>query len=158
MKKRSRLARYTALRKEERGAEAVEFAFIGPLLFFVMLGIFYVLFLAAAQVSVARSASVGVRYAAIKDKDLGRYPTAADVNSNVLNRAFLFASGDCTTDTGKSTGLGAGTPNAPIMLSVSCTMSNPAAQAVNGIRNALWGSGETTTTIQLTADARARRE
>jgi Flp pilus assembly protein TadG len=146
--------------KKERGAEAVEFAFIGPLLFFLVLAIFYVLFLVAAQVSVARSASVGVRYAAMFDKSLNRYPTTADIQDQVLDDAFLFSSGACTTNTANSVGLGAGPPNAPITLSVTCEMANPAGQAIAGFRSALFGGGgaEGAATLELRADARARRE
>jgi Flp pilus assembly protein TadG len=153
-------ARMKAALKHEGGAEAVEFAFIGPLLFFLVLAIFYVLFLVAAQVSVARSASVGVRYAAIFDKSLNRYPTSADIQNKVLDNAFLFRSGACTTDTANSVGLGAGAPNAPIKLSITCEMANPAGQAVAGLRNAFFGGGgsEGAATFELKADARARRE
>ena len=157
---RKRVARLRAASREERGAEAVEFAFIAPLLFFLVIAIFYVLFLVAAQVSVARSASVGVRYAAIFDKALNRYPTSADVQSKVLDHAFLFQSGACTTDTANSVGLGAGPANAPIKLTVRCDMANPAGQAVAGLRSAFWGGSgsEGSATLQLKADAQARRE
>ena len=157
---RNPVARMRAALRQERGAEAVEFAFIGPLLFFLLLAIFYVLFLVAAQVSVARSASVGVRYAAIFDKSLNRYPTPADIQNQVLDHAFLFRSGACSTDGANSVGLGAGPPNAPIRLSVTCEMANPAGQAVAAFRSALFGGGgsEGSATMDLKADARARRE
>jgi len=158
---RARASRIRSAVKEEKGAEAVEFAFVGPLLFFLVLAIFTVLFMAAAQVSVARSASVGVRYAAIFDKSLGRYPTVGDIQNKVLNDAFLFRRGACTANTAKSVGIGAGAPNAPITLSVSCDMDNVAGQAAGAIRSVLWGGGsgpENAATFTLTADARARRE
>jgi Flp pilus assembly protein TadG len=155
---RKRGAQMKAALREERAAEAVEFAFIGPLLFFLVLAIFYVLFLVAAQVSVARSASVGVRYAAIFDKSLNRYPTTADIQNKVLDNAFLFRSGACTTDTANSVGLGAGSPNAPIKLSVRCDMANPAGQAVAAFGALFGGGAEGAANFQLSADARARRE
>lgn len=153
---RSKVARFTELRRDERGAEAVEFAFVGPLLFFMAFGILYLLFLLAAQVSVARSASVGVRYAAIKDKALGHYPTAAEVQSKVLNKTALFSSGACTGSLSPANPA----PNGQLTLSVSCDMPNPAGRAVSGLRNALFGGSgdEGSATLELTADARARRE
>jgi Flp pilus assembly protein TadG len=150
----SKVARFTELRRDERGAEAVEFAFVGPLLFFLAFGILYLLFLLAAQVSVARSASVGVRYAAIKDGL--SYPTAAQVENQVLDNTALFASGACTA----ASLTGGSAPNAEIVLSVSCDMPNPAGRAVSGLRNALFGGSgdEGAATLELTANARARRE
>lgn len=157
MKIRSRASLFTRLRREERGAEAVEFAIVGPMVFFLCFAIIYLLLVLAAQVSVARSASIGVRYASIFDQSAGRYPTAADVNSNVLNNTHLFSSGACTTTTLS----GAITPNSPITLAVSCNFPNPAGQAVSGLRSALFGSGggsEGTSSLVLTASAKARRE
>lgn len=155
MKKPSRFARYTALRKDERGAEAVEFALVGPLLFFLLFGILYLLFVLAVQVSVARSASVGVRYAAIKDKDLGHYPTAAEVKSNVLDKTALLSTGSCTGSLNPTNPA----PNGELTLSVSCQMPNPLGRAFTGMRNALFGGTETpSANLELTADARARRE
>lgn len=97
MNLRTKVARLKALRQDEDGAEAVEFGIIGPLLFFVVIGILYTLLLFAAQLSVAHSTAVGARYAAIYDKGLGRYPTSADITSKVLNKTALFKSGACTT-------------------------------------------------------------
>lgn len=149
------IARLWAARREERGAEAVEFALIGPMLFFLLIGLLYTLLLFAAQLSVARSATVGVRYAAIFDESLGRYPTAADVNSKVLNNTPLFASGACAT-TSLS---GGGGPNAPMTLNISCDFPNPLGQAMNGMRNAFFGGGGIVgSTLELTADATARKE
>jgi Flp pilus assembly protein TadG len=155
MRKRNKFASFTELRKDERGAEAVEFALVGPLLFFLLIGILYLLFVLAVQVSVARSASVGVRYAAIKDKDLGHYPTAAEVTSKVLDKTALLASGSCTGSLDPINPA----PNGQLTLSVSCDMPNPLGRAFSGIRNALFGgSVAPPSTLELTADARARRE
>lgn len=155
-KMRGGYAKFKVLRKDERGAEAVEFAVVGPLMFFLVFGILYLLFLLAAQVSVARSASVGVRYAAIKDEALGAYPTPAQVETKVLNNTALFAAGAC----GGLFDPVATAPNAPLTLRVTCEMPNPAGQAVHAFRTALFGSGgdEGSATLQLTADAQARRE
>ncbi|MGQ0679284.1 MAG: TadE/TadG family type IV pilus assembly protein [Actinomycetota bacterium] len=152
----STLARFNRLRREERGAEAVEFALVGPLLFFLLFGVLYLLFLVAAQVSVARSAAVGARYAAIKDQALGTYPSAAQVQSQVLNQTALFAAGDCRgVFDPPATG-----PNTPLTLKVTCEMPNPIGRSLHAFRSVLFGGGgsEGAATLELTADAQARRE
>lgn len=155
MNPRTTLARLRSLRRDEQGAEAVEFAVIGPLLFFVLIGIVYTLLLFAAQLSAAYSATTGARYAAIFDKTIGRYPTTADINTRVLNSTPLFAAGACTT-TSLS---GGGGPNAPMTLSIQCDFPNPAGQAVNGLRNALFGgAGTAESTLELNAAATSRKE
>lgn len=151
----SSYAKFRARLKDDRGAEAVEFAFVGPIMFFLLFAVLYLLFMLAAQLSVARAATVGVRYAAIKDQTLGAYPTAAQIQTNVLNTTALFKAGDCN-----GTMNPAAAPNAPITLNVTCQMSNPIGQGLAAFRSLLFGSSgdEGSATLQLTADAQARRE
>lgn len=149
----TKVARINALKKNDNGAEAVEFALVGPLLFFVIIGILYVLLLAAAQLSVARAATVGVRFASINEGS--GYPSTTQINSEVLSNTPLFAAGACTT-TSLS---GGGAPNAEMSLSVKCDFPNPAGRAVSGLSNALFGGSETAeSTLELTAEGTARKE
>lgn len=150
---RKRVTRLRAGRGES-GAEAVEFALIGPLLLLVLIGMIYTLLLFAAQLSVARSATVGARYAAIYDRSIGRYPTATDINAKVLDSAALFKAGACSTP-GPS---GGGSPNASMTVQVRCDFPNPAGQALNGLSSLFGGTGTVEPTLQLTASATARKE
>lgn len=148
-----RISRFAQLRRREDGAEAVEFAFIGPLLFFVVFGLIYLLILFAAQLSLGYATNVGVRYAAIPTSP-GVYPPAGEVVSAATQATPFFSASSCTPT------LNNGVPvNNPVTLTMECSFPNPAGGAVNGLKNLLYGGGEDySTTVELSATAQSRKE
>lgn len=143
------------LRRKEDGAEAVEFALIAPIAFFLVIGLLYVLLLFAAQLSLAHATAVGVRYAAIMDSATLTYPTTAQVKTKIADTTPLFGANACTpVFTNSSTA-----PNSLLRLDVTCSFPNPAGSAISGLRNAFFGGGSTVpSTVSISAAARARKE
>lgn len=134
------------LRREE-GAEAVEFALVGPLLFFLVFGLIYLLLLFAAQVSLGWATNVGVRYAAIGE------PGVSEVIQHATDRTPFFSPERCNAQLASS-----GT-NLPVTLTMNCDFPNPAGAAVDALRSALFGGGdELGSVVELSATAQSRKE
>lgn len=151
MKNKGRFARFLRLRREESGAEAVEFALIAPVLFLLVAGLIWLLLAFAAQLSLGYATNVGVRYAAIPTS--GSYPSAAQVMSKALDSTPFFGSSSCTPV------LTAGDVNKPVTFTLSCDFPNPAGAAVNALRGGFFGGGsEIDETLEMSATAQSRKE
>jgi Flp pilus assembly protein TadG len=152
MKTGNKFARFTKLRRNEEGAEAVEFALLAPVLFFLVFGILYVLVLFAAQLSLGYATNVAVRYAAIPTAG-STYPTAPQVLTRALNSTPFFGTSSCSPN------LAAAGTNAPVTFTMNCDFPNPAAGFVNGLRQTFFGGGsDIQSTVELSATARSRKE
>ncbi|HEX2052255.1 MAG TPA: TadE/TadG family type IV pilus assembly protein [Actinomycetota bacterium] len=152
---RSLSKRFTRIREEERGAEAVEFALISPLLFFLVFGLIYLLLAFAAQLSLGYATNVAVRYAAIPlPGTTSTYPTSGQVLTKATSVTPFFGSSACSPT------LGSGGINQPVTLTLSCDFPNPAGHAVNGFRSVFFGGGgdDVQTTIEMSATAQSRKE
>lgn len=146
-------SRFTQLRRREDGAEAVEFAIIGPLLFFVVFGLIYLLLLFAAQISLGYATNVGVRYAAIPTSP-GAYPPVGDVVTAATAATPFFNSSTCTPSLDNAVPV-----NQPVTLTMECSFPNPAGGAANGLKNLFYGGGDDySTTVDLSATAQSRKE
>lgn len=85
----------TRVRKDERGAALVEFAFVIPMFFVVVLGTVSVLWFLTVRSTITGAARDGARYASIRHDPLEcettpcptGYPTAAEVEQYVRERA-----------------------------------------------------------------------
>jgi Flp pilus assembly protein TadG len=151
-KMRLNLKLFTRLRKDERGAEAVEFALISPLLFFLVFGLIYLLLMFAAQVSLGYATNVAVRYAAIPVSG-ATYPTASQVLARATDSTPFFGTSSC------SPVLASAGTNQPVTLTLNCDFPNPAGGAANAFRQAFFGGGDPIeSTIELSATAQSRRE
>ncbi|HVL50859.1 MAG TPA: TadE/TadG family type IV pilus assembly protein [Actinomycetota bacterium] len=149
----SRTAFMRRLRREE-GAEAVEFALIAPVLFFLVFGVIYLLLLFAAQLSLGYATNVGVRYAAIPTDAFGNYPSAGQVLGKAVGSTPFFSESSCSTPS-----LSSGATNRPVSLTMNCNFPNPAGGAVNAIRQTFFGgSGDISNTVALSATAQSRKE
>lgn len=154
-RRRSRRRRITALLNES-GAEAVEFALVAPMLFFVVLGLIYFLLLFSAHISLAHAVAVGMRYAVVPTAPNSKvYPSADAVNTRVADSALFFKHEDCS-----SVVVGDVIQNAPVTLEVSCNFPNPAGGVLNGLRSLVTSTGVSSysSNVPITADARGRRE
>lgn len=146
--------RFRQIRREEAGAEAVEFALVAPLLFMFIFGLIYVLLAMAAQLSLSYATNVGVRFATIPvDAPLNVYPSQEAVAERVVESTPFFEPGDCTTTVPPG-----GTPNEAFTLTVSCDFPNPAGGALTGLSGIFGGGASYDSDLTLTADARGRRE
>lgn len=145
--------RIRRLRRED-GAEAVEFALIAPLLFFMIFGLFYLLILFAAQISLGYATNVGVRYAAIPIDGGSAHPTAAQVLTRAVDSTPFFSESMCSTPSLVSSGT-----NRPVTLTMNCDFPNPAGGAVAALQDTFFGgSGEISNTVALSATAQSRKE
>lgn len=151
MNPRNTHIRFKRLRREETGAEAVEFALISPILFFLVLGLVYVLLMFAAQLSLGYATNVAVRYASIPVSG-STYPTSAQVLAKATSSTPFFGATGCTP------ALNSGAVNKPVTLTLNCDFPNPAGSAVNSLRTAFFGSGGGDATLELTATAQSRKE
>jgi hypothetical protein len=140
-------------RRDELGAEAVEFAFVGPVLLGLIFALMYVLLGVAAHVSVSHAASVGARYASIVDRDTGTYPDHDAVEAKMNAASPFFRPEACETVLAGEAG-----DNAPIHIDVSCPFPNPIGRAVNKLLDRDAPAGITGDEITLAASAKARRE
>ncbi|CAN5888897.1 hypothetical protein BH23ACT12_BH23ACT12_05540 [soil metagenome] len=140
--------------KDETGAEAVEFALVGPIVFFLVLGAVYVLLLFAAQLSLGYATNVGVRYAAVPNDVVAySYPSAAQVKAKALSATPFFNNSTCTP------ALTTATANQPVTFTLNCTFPNPAGAAVNGLNQTFFGGGSTVaSSVALSATAQSRKE
>lgn len=152
MKTRNNIARFTKLRRDEEGAEAVEFGLLAPLLFFLVVGIVYVLILFAAQLSLGYATNVAVRYAAIPTAG-STYPTEPEVLTRALSSTPFFDTSSCSPN------LAAAGTNAPVTFTMNCDFPNPAGEFLNGLRQRVFGGGsEIQSTVELSATAQSRKE
>jgi Flp pilus assembly protein TadG len=147
----------TAIAKDERGAETVEFALVFPVVAFLILGLLYGLFAVAAHVSLAHAASRGVRYASIPvDAVSGVYRTTEEVEAFVDENTPFFTASSCET-----TVTGDALENAPVTLDIVCGFPNPAGKALSGLRDLLLNTHEPdryADALAMSAHAEARRE
>lgn len=149
---RAKFKRFTKLRKEERGAEAVEFALISPLLFFLVFGLIYLLLMFAAQLSLGYATNVAVRYAAIPVSGTV-YPTQSQVLAKAADVTPFFSTTSC------SPVLASGAINAPITLTLNCDFPNPAGGAANAMKRTFFGGGDDIdSTVEMSATAQSRKE
>lgn len=141
--------------RDESGAETVEFAFVAPVLFLLVIGLVYALLAVAAQVSLGHAASRTLRYATIPtDPVSGVYRTEAEVATHLAAQTPFFSAADCTT-----TVTGEERENAPVVVATTCAFPNPLGGAVAGLRNAFFGGGSgQPDEISMTARAEGRRE
>lgn len=147
------ISRFTQLRRREEGAEAVEFAIVGPLLFFVIFGVIYLLILMAAQLSLGYATNVGVRHAAIPTA-LGAYPSAGEVATEATQATPFFSASSCTPSLNNAVAV-----NQPVTLTMDCSFPNPAGGAANGLKNVFYGGGDDfPTTVSMSATAQSRKE
>lgn len=145
-------ARFKQLRGKEEGAEAVEFALISPILFFLVFGLIYVLLMFAAQLSLGYATNVGVRYAAIPTSGT-TYPSASQVLTKSMDATPFFNTSVCTPT------LASGAVNRPVTYTLSCNFPNPIGSGVNAVRRSLFNSGpDVESTIQMSATAQSRKE
>jgi Flp pilus assembly protein TadG len=147
--------RFRQVRKDESGAEMVEFALVAPMVFLLIFGLIYGLLTLAAQVSLSHAASVGVRFATIPTiVAIDTYPSSAAVAQKVMDSTPFFEPGDCITTVPES-----GNPNEAFAMTVACDFPNPMGRAFNGIRG-LFGEGGSAgdTNLTLTANVQGRRE
>lgn len=143
------------VRRDETGAEAVEFAIAGPVALFLIAGVIYLVMAVAAQVSLHHGASVGVRYASIPtDPVATTYPSATEVEARLDDATWFFTADSCTTLVD-----GDEIQNAPVDLDVTCTFPNPLGAAMNGLQRTFTDStGGFSDTFDMSARAKARRE
>jgi Flp pilus assembly protein TadG len=152
MKLKSKHATFNKLRRKEDGAEAVEFALISPILFFLVFGLIYVLLMFAAQLSLGYATNVGVRYAAIPTSST-TYPSPTQVLNKAMDATPFFNTSVCTPD------LTSGAANQPVIFTLSCNFPNPIGNGVNAVRRTLFSGGsDVDSTIQMSATAQSRKE
>jgi Flp pilus assembly protein TadG len=140
----------------ESGAEAVEFALVAPILFFLIIGLIYFLLLFSAHVSLSHAVSVGMRFAVVPTTpNVKLYPAASAVNSRVADSALFFDPEDCSSSV-----LGDVIQNSQVTLTVSCNFPNPAGGALDGLRSLVTSTGASSysSNVQVAASARGRRE
>lgn len=147
-----RTSRMRVLRRREEGAEMLEFAIIGPLLFLVLFGLIYLLILFAAHLSLGYATNVAVRYAAIPQDSFGAYPTGDQALTKALETTPFFSADTCTPN------LSSGAVNQPVALTLECSFPNPAGGAANVFRQALFGGDEFPSSVDLSASAQSRKE
>ena len=147
-------------RRDETGAEAMEFAIAGPVLLLVVFGLIYAIVTAAAYLSLTHAASVGARYASIPHDPIhGVYRTDAEVLAKVDSKTPFFTADDCT-----SAVVGGTAANAPISLELDCSFPNPFGRLLNRLGSVAAHSEPTETGPQPEGDltmsvrAKARRE
>ena len=149
---RPSISRFRQLRRDENGAEAVEFALIAPIVFLLVFGLIYLLLVFAAQLSLGYATNVGVRYAAIPSSGAS-YPSSTQVLNKALDSTPFFNTSVC------SPALASGDINKPVTLTLSCDFPNPAGGAANALREAFFGGGdEIKSTVKLSATAQSRKE
>lgn len=141
--------------REETGAEMVEFAVVGPVLFFLIFGIIYALLAAAAQVSLTHASAVAIRYASIPTDPIGGvYPAAASVQTKMYSSTPFFNASNCNTSVAGTSAI-----NSPVTLTANCNFPNPAGALLDAISNSLLsGEKDYDSSLQMSATSKARRE
>lgn len=151
-----RVSQMTRRMKQDSGAQALEFALIAPALLFMLFGAIYALLVVAAHVTLAHAASTAVRYAAVPTDNIEPvYPASGQVSAKLFALTPFFEPDDCATSLS-----GASVPNSQVNLSVSCSLVNPLADVLNGIRALFPGAegGPFAGTFTVSAQATGRRE
>jgi Flp pilus assembly pilin Flp len=143
--------------KEERGAEAIEFALVFPVVAFLVFGLIYGLLAVSAHVSLAHATSRGVRYASLAiDPVAGIYPSTEQVEAHVVAQTPFFGAEGCDTVV-----VGESRENAPVTLDVSCDFPNPMGTALSALKSFFQGSDGTeeyADVLGMSAHAEGRRE
>lgn len=141
--------------REERGAETVEFAFAGPVVLLLVVGVLYLLLAVAAQVSLHHAVSQGTRFATIPtDMVATTYPSTQEVEDRLAGSTPFFTGDSCSTSV-----TGEERQNAPVVVDVTCAFPNPIAGALNGLSTVFGGSGDTyDDSLDMSARATGRRE
>jgi Flp pilus assembly protein TadG len=128
--------------RDDRGAEAIEFAIAFPVLALLIIGLLYALFAVAAHISLAHATSKGARFATIAiDPVTSSYPSADEVAAEIDEHTPFFTADSCdvTVD-------GATSDNAVVTLEVGCDFPNPL------------GLISSSDSVRMTAHGEARRE
>jgi Flp pilus assembly protein TadG len=76
--------------RNERGTAVLEFAIVFPLIFVVLLASLSLFWMLAARATIGGAARDGARFASIRPGSLQDYPTAAEVEEYVRDRAGSF--------------------------------------------------------------------
>lgn len=142
------------LLRDERGAEALEFAIVAPVALFLLLGLLYALLSLAAWLSLGHATSGAVRYAAIPQA--GTYPDADAVRERLVGATPFFGAEACQTTID-----GEEIEGRAVRLEVACTFPNPPGAVLSGLRNVFFGGDGTEaygSVLTMTARAEARRE
>jgi Flp pilus assembly protein TadG len=141
--------------RDERGAEALEFAIVFPVAALIIFGLIYGLLALSAHISLAHAAARGVRYASLPtDPVAGIYPTVADVEQRVDESTPFFTGAACET-----TVVGEAKENAPVTLDVSCDFPNPIGATLSALRSLFGGSGDAySDDLTISAHSESRRE
>ena len=98
--------------RDERGAAVLEFAVVFPVVFVVLLAALSMFWMLAARSTLSGAARDGARFASIRPGSLQPYPSAADVEAYVRDRAEPFAVDAVVVVTGAQ-------PNAPVSVTVT---------------------------------------
>lgn len=142
---------------DERGAEALEFGLVFPVVALIIFGLIYGLLALAAHISLAHAAARGVRYASLPtDPVAGIYPTVADVEQRVDDSTPFFTAAACET-----TVVGEAMENAPVTLDVSCGFPNPLGSALSALRDLFTSSDNPSAysdDLTISAHSESRRE
>ncbi len=145
------------LLKDERGAEALEFGLVFPVVALIIFGLIYGLLALAAHISLAHASARGVRYASLPlDPVAGIYPTVTQVSERVDESTPFFTAAACET-----TVVGEAKENAPVTLDVSCNFPNPLGAALSGLRSLFTSADDPSTysnTLTISAHSQSRRE
>lgn len=144
--------------RDERGSETVEFAFVLPIIVFVVFALLFGLTATAAQVSLAHSASVAARFASIPTDAVSNvYPTSAEVAQRAYDATPFFDPSRCTTAVS-----GAATQNAAVTVTLACSFPNPFGRVMDRMTSIFdnsspnrWGSSDD---LAMSATGKARRE
>jgi Flp pilus assembly protein TadG len=148
-------SRWTRVRKDDNGAEIVEFALVAPLVLLMIFGLIYGMLATGAQLSLSYATSVAARYASIPTAG-STYPTPAQVGAKLADSTPFFGTGACTTTIAGSSGVA----NSPMTISATCNFPNPLGGAVAAIRGVITGTTlpNQPDTLALTASAQSRKE
>lgn len=140
--------------RDDRGAEALEFALVSPMVLMIVFGVIYALLAVSAQLSLSYAASVGARHASIPtDFVNGVYPTDGAVVERVAAATPFFAADSCgggVTGTTKQ--------NDKLTLSVTCDFPNPIGHVVGLLLGDAATTGAFAPVLKMSARAEARRE
>ncbi len=142
--------------RDEKGAEALEFGIVFPLVALILFALIYGLLALAAHLSLAHAAAQGVRFASIPvDPVAGTYPSVAAVEERIDENTPFFDAAACETSV-----VGTAQENVPLSLDVSCSFPNPLGAVLSALRE-LFSSSEGQVyadDLTITAHTESRRE